>query len=48
MHPNALTIGGDWHVGRNVVLNYGMRWTLDKNGKTQSFLPIAGISCMMR
>lgn len=48
VHPNALTIGGDWRVGRNVVLNYGMRWTLDKNGKTQSFLPIAGISCMMR
>ncbi len=48
IHPNAITIGGDWRISRNVVLNYGMRWIMDKNFKTQSFVPIVGISCMMR
>lgn len=48
VHPNAFSIGGDWRISRNVIINYGMRWVLDKNWKTQAFIPVAGISCMMR
>lgn len=48
VHPNALSLGGDWRISRNVIINYGMRWILDKNGKSQAFIPVAGISCMMR
>jgi hypothetical protein len=48
VHPNSLSIGGDWRISRNVIINYGMRWVLDANGKTQAFIPVAGISCMMR
>lgn len=48
VHPNTLSIGGDWRVGKNVIINYGMRWVMDKKGKTQAFIPVAGISCMMR
>lgn len=48
VHPNSLSIGGDWRISRNVIINYGMRWILDKNWKTQAFIPVAGISCMMR
>lgn len=48
VHPNALSIGGDWRISRNVIINYGMRWILDKNGKSQAFIPVAGIACMMR
>ncbi len=48
VHPNSLSIGGDWRISRNVIINYGMRWVLDAKGKTQAFIPVAGISCMMR
>lgn len=48
VHPYTVNFGGDWRIGRNVVLNYGMRCLLDKNYKTISFTPIANISCMMR
>jgi hypothetical protein len=48
VHPYTLNFGGDWRIGRNLVLNYGMRMLMDKNYKTVSFLPIANISCMMR
>ena len=48
VHPNALSLGGDWRISRNVIINYGMRWILDKNGRSQAFIPVAGISCMMR
>jgi hypothetical protein len=48
VHPNTLSLGGDWRISRNVIINYGMRWLLDKNGKSQAFTPVAGISCMMR
>lgn len=48
LNPNSLGVGGDWRVSRNVVINYGMRWIMDKNWKTQAFIPVAGISCMMR
>jgi hypothetical protein len=48
LHPNSLTIGGDWRIGKNLMINYGMRWVFDNKGKTQAFIPVAGISCMMR
>lgn len=48
LNPNMLSIGGDWRVGKNVIINYGMRWVMDDKGKTQAFIPVAGISCMMR
>ena len=48
VHPNSISIGGDWRISRNVIINYGMRWVLDKNGRSQAFIPVAGISCMMR
>ncbi|WP_430898925.1 MULTISPECIES: hypothetical protein [unclassified Paraflavitalea] len=48
VNPNSLSFGGDWRVGKNVILNYGMRWILDSNLKSKAFVPIAGISCMMR
>lgn len=48
LHPNNLTIGGDWRIGKNLMINYGMRWVFDNKGKTQAFIPVAGVSCMMR
>ncbi len=48
VHPYTVNFGGDWRIGRNVVLNYGMRLLMDKNLKAVSFTPIANISCMMR
>lgn len=48
VHPNSLSIGGDWRISQNVIINYGMRWILDVSGKSQAFIPVAGISCMMR
>jgi hypothetical protein len=48
VHPNTLSIGGDWRIGRNVILNYGMRCVFDKNWKFKTFTPVAAISCMMR
>lgn len=48
VHPNSLSIGGDWRISQNVIINYGMRWILDVKGKSQAFIPVAGISCMMR
>ena len=48
VHPNSLSLGGDWRISQNVIINYGMRWILDVNGKSQAFIPVAGISCMMR
>ncbi len=48
VHPYTVNFGGDWRIGRNVVLNYGMRLVMDKNYKAVSFTPIANISCMMR
>ena len=48
VHPNSLSIGGDWRISQNVIINYGMRWILDVYGKSRAFIPVAGISCMMR
>ncbi len=48
VHPNTLSIGGDWRISRSVVINYGMRCVFDTRWKMQTFTPIATISCMMR
>lgn len=48
VHPNTLSLGGDWRIGRNVILNYGMRCVFDRNWKFQTFTPVAAVSCMMR
>ena len=48
VHPNTLSIGGDWRISRSVVINYGMRCVFDARWKMQTFTPIATISCMMR
>ena len=48
VHPYTINFGGDWRIGRNVILNYGIRAVMDNNFKTTSFTPIANISCMMR
>lgn len=48
VHPNTLSIGGDWRVSPSVILNYGMRCVFDSQWKFRTFTPIATISCMMR
>jgi len=48
VHPYTISFGGDWRIGRNVMLSYGLRTVLDKNFKTISILPIATLACMMR
>ncbi len=46
--PYNISVGGDWRIGRNLVLNYGLRVVMNKNFKTTSVIPVANISCMMR
>jgi hypothetical protein len=48
VHPNTFSLGGDWRIGRNVMLNYGMRFVYDVHWKFQTFTPVASVSCMMR
>lgn len=48
VHPNTISIGGDWRISRSVILNYGMRCVFDSQWKFKTFTPIATISCMMR
>lgn len=48
VHPNTLTIGGDWRISQAVILNYGMRAIFNNNWKFTSFIPVATVSCMMR
>ncbi len=48
VHPNTLSIGGDWRISRNLVINYGLRCVFSDSWKAETFTPIAGISCMMR
>jgi hypothetical protein len=48
VNPNTLSIGGDWRISRNLMINYGMRCVFNKNWKFTTFTPIAAISCMMR
>lgn len=46
--PNALTVGGDWRISRNLMINYGMRCSFDKNWTFRVFSPVVTLSCMMR
>jgi hypothetical protein len=48
VEPNTINFGGDWRVGRNLILNYGMRCVFDPNWKLQTFTPVVALSCMMR
>ena len=48
VHPNSLSIGGDWRISQSIILNYGMRCVFDSKWKMQTFIPVATISCMMR
>jgi hypothetical protein len=48
VHPNTISFGGDWRVGRSVMLNYGMRCVFDNNWKFKTFTPVVTIACMMR
>ncbi len=48
VHPNTLSIGGDWRISQSVILNYGMRCVFNAQWKIQTFTPVASISCMMR
>jgi hypothetical protein len=48
VHPNTFSLGGDWRISRNLILNYGMRFVFDKSWKFQTFTPVASIACMMR
>lgn len=46
--PYSYSIGGDWRISRNLMINYGIRCRMDKEFRTVSVIPIASISCMMR
>ena len=46
--PNAVTVGGDWRISRNLMINYGMRCSFDKNWTFRVFSPVVTLSCMMR
>jgi hypothetical protein len=48
VHPNTISLGGDWRISQSVVINYGMRCVFDEKWKFRTFTPIATISCMMR
>jgi hypothetical protein len=46
--PVIISIGGDWRVSKNVILNYGFRGTYTKTWTLQYVIPVVNISCMMR
>ena len=48
VHPTTISFGGDWRVGQNIILNYGMRCIYDKTGKLKTFTPVVTFSCLMR
>ena len=48
VHPITINIGGDWRMKRNLILNFGMRTVFDKSFALKTFLPVVGISCLMR
>jgi len=48
VHPTVISLGGDWLINRSVVINYGVKCIIDKEFKTRAFVPVVGISCMMR
>ncbi len=48
VHPNTISFGGDWRIGRSVMLNYGMRCIFNNDWKFKTFTPVVSIACLMR
>jgi hypothetical protein len=48
VHPFTINFGGDWRMNKNVILNFGIRAIYNKSFKLNTFLPVVGISCIMR
>jgi len=48
VHPYAITFGGDWRMGRNVMLSFGIRSIFSKTFKNTAVLPVATVACLMR
>jgi hypothetical protein len=46
--PYSYSIGGDWRISRNLMINYSIRCMMDKEFRTTAVIPVASISCMMR
>ena len=46
--PYRFNFGGDWRLNKNLMLNYSMQTIFDADFKMRTFLPVVGISCMMR
>lgn len=48
VNPNTISFGGDWCIGRSVILNYGMRCVFDDRWKFAAFTPVVTLACLMR
>lgn len=48
VNPNTISFGGDWRIGRSVILNYGMRCVFDNRWKFTAFTPVVTLACLMR
>lgn len=44
----VLAYGGDFKVGRNVLINFGIRTIYTKKKAFKNYIPFANIVCMMR
>ena len=44
----VLAYGGDLRLGNNVLLNYGIRTTINKSLKFGGMVPIASVTCLMK
>ncbi|NTW24528.1 MAG: hypothetical protein HGA37_07510 [Lentimicrobium sp.] len=45
---HSITLGGDWRMGRNVMLNFGLRMEFDAKWNKQTFIPVTTLVCLMR
>lgn len=45
---HSITLGGDWRMGRNVMLNFGLRMEFDAKWNKQTFIPVSTLVCLMR
>jgi hypothetical protein len=48
LEPLIVNFGGDWRIRRSIILTYSMRLAFDKELKLSNFIPVVGISCLMR
>lgn len=48
LEPLIINFGGDWRIKRSIILNYSMRLAFDRALKLSNFIPVVGISCLMR